>query len=44
MEVEEEEEAAQTLEFNEPLTWRAGRPIQVAELLKRLKAFYEELA
>ena len=44
MEVEEEEEAAHILEFDEPLTWRAGRPIQVSELLKRLKAFYEELS
>ena len=44
MEVEEEEEAAQILQFDEPLTWRAGRPIQVSELLKRLKAFYEELS
>jgi sister-chromatid-cohesion protein PDS5 len=44
MEVEEQEEAAQILEFDEPLTWRAGRPIQVAELLKRLKALYEELS
>lgn len=43
MEVEEEE-TAQLLEFNEPLTWRAGRPIQVADLLRRLRQLYEELA
>jgi len=43
-EMEVEEEAAQTLEFDEPLTWRAGRPIAVSELLRRLKQLYEELA
>jgi sister-chromatid-cohesion protein PDS5 len=43
MEVEEED-TAQLLEFNEPLTWRAGRPIPVSELLRRLKQLHEELS
>lgn len=46
MEVEEEaeQEAAQVLEFDEPLTWRAGRPIPVADLLRRLKKLHDELS
>lgn len=46
MEEAEEEEAqngAVGLRFNEPLTWRAGRPIPVAELLRRLTALSQEL-
>ena len=31
------------LKFNQPLTWRAGRPILVAELLKRLQSLANEL-
>lgn len=31
------------LQMNEPLSWRAGKPIPVSELLRRLKALYEEL-
>lgn len=42
--MEVEEETAQPLEFDEPLTWRAGRPIAVTELLRRLKKLYEELS
>jgi sister chromatid cohesion protein PDS5 len=45
---EEEEEEVQPegsggLKFNEPLTWRAGRPIAVADLLRRLQALSKEL-
>ncbi|KAF1987939.1 hypothetical protein K402DRAFT_453143 [Aulographum hederae CBS 113979] len=50
VEVEEEEgdmqedgEEELQLQFNEPLTWRAGKPIPVAELLRRLQALAEEL-
>lgn len=31
------------LQFSEPLSWRAGRPIPVAELLRRLQALGNEL-
>jgi len=31
------------LEFNEPLTWRAGRPIPVADLFSRLQSLSKEL-
>ncbi|KAK3066633.1 hypothetical protein LTS18_001591, partial [Coniosporium uncinatum] len=44
--LEEEEDAQESgvgLRFNEPLTWRAGKPIAVAELLRRLQALAEEL-
>jgi len=44
--VAEEEDAQEPgvgLSFNEPLTWRAGKPIAVAELLRRLQALAEEL-
>ncbi|KAK0869133.1 Sister chromatid cohesion protein pds5 [Friedmanniomyces endolithicus] len=37
------EDPANALKFDEPLTWRAGRPIAVADLLRRMKALYEEL-
>ncbi|KAK5118394.1 hypothetical protein LTR62_002908 [Meristemomyces frigidus] len=37
------QDPAHTLQFNEPLTWRAGKPIAVSELLRRLKALYKEL-
>lgn len=47
VEVEEEEEApegqGQSLQFNEPLSWRAGKPIATAELLRRLEALADEL-
>ena len=32
-----------TLQFNEPLAWKAGRPIPVADLLRRLRTLKEEL-
>lgn len=42
---EEPEEHHETpgLKFNEQLTWRAGKPIPVAELLRRLQALSHEL-
>ena len=52
MEVEEEEEpqememetdGGRPLQFDEALTWRPGKQIQVTELLRRLKALSEEL-
>lgn len=33
----------QQLKFNQPLTGRPGKPVAVAELLKRLKALHAEL-
>ncbi|KAI4720618.1 hypothetical protein E4T48_03098 [Aureobasidium sp. EXF-10727] len=49
-EQEEEEEhqsiegAPRPLDFNESLTWRAGKPIAVAELLRRLRTLHTELS
>lgn len=40
---EVEQGAAQSLTFNEPLTWRPGKQIPVTDLLRRLKALSEEL-
>jgi len=37
------EGAPPSLQFNEPLTWRAGKAIAVAELLRRLKTLHQEL-
>ena len=47
-EVEEEQqdtemEGVQPLEFDEPVTWKPGKAIPVAELLRRLKTLSEEL-
>lgn len=43
--MEVEDEPAQTsAAFEEPLTWRAGRPIAVSDLLRRLRNLHEELA
>jgi sister-chromatid-cohesion protein PDS5 len=42
--MEVEEETAQPLAFDEPLTWRAGRPIAVSDLLRRLKKLHDELS
>lgn len=48
--VEEEENHAQEIEgavalqFNEPLTWRPGKPIPTDQLLKRLDRLSKELA
>ncbi|TIA63964.1 hypothetical protein D6C77_01724 [Aureobasidium pullulans] len=38
------EGAPRPLDFNESLTWRAGKPIVVAELLRRLRTLHGELA
>jgi sister chromatid cohesion protein PDS5 len=38
-----EQGAAPQLQFNEPLSWTAGRAISVGELLRRLDALYKEL-
>lgn len=44
MEVDDEqEEGGQALQFDEPLNWRAGKAIAVAELLRRLKLLAAEL-
>lgn len=45
-EVDEQDETQtgqQTLQFNEPLSWRAGKPIAIAELLRRLSTLSKEL-
>lgn len=44
--VEEEEQQGQleTLRFNEPLSWRPGKPIPTDQLLKRLDRLSKELA
>lgn len=46
--VEDEDEemlagAGDRLRFNEPLTWRAGKSIPVADLLRRLQSLSKEL-
>ena len=38
------EGASRPLDFSESLTWRAGKPIPVSELLRRLKTLHEELS
>ncbi|QDS74986.1 hypothetical protein FKW77_005376 [Venturia effusa] len=44
MEGEEmEEESGARLKFKQPLSWRAGRPIPVADLLRRLETLHKEL-
>ena len=45
MEEEDEEEQQELpgLQFNEPLSWRAGRTIAVAELLRRLQTLWKEM-
>jgi len=42
-EVMEEEHALSGLQFNEPLSWRAGKPISIADLLRRLQALSREM-
>ncbi|KAL8735889.1 MAG: hypothetical protein Q9181_002616 [Wetmoreana brouardii] len=39
----EESHTTPGLQFNEPLSWRAGKPIAVADLLRRLQALSKEL-
>ena len=41
---EMEVDGLQSLQFDEPLTWRAGKPIPVSELLRRLQSLYAELS
>ncbi len=43
IEQDEAEDVLPGLQFNEPLSWRAGKPIPVAELLRRLQALAREL-
>ena len=43
MEVQEPEGALSGLQFNEPLSWRAGKPIPIADLLRRLQALSKEM-
>lgn len=40
---EETEDLVSGLQFNEPLSWRAGKPIAVADLLRRLQALFKEM-
>ena len=42
-EVMEESHAISGLQFNEPLSWRAGKPISTADLLRRLQALSKEM-
>jgi sister chromatid cohesion protein PDS5 len=42
-EVAEEEPQLKVLQFDEPLSWRAGRAIATAELLRRLEKLATEL-
>lgn len=39
----EAEQLVSGLQFNEPLSWRAGKPIAVADLLRRLQALFKEM-
>ena len=43
MEVEDEENGMPGLQFDEPLSWRAGKPIAIADLLRRLQALSKEM-
>lgn len=43
MEEETQQSQPGALQFNEPLSWRAGKPIATGELLRRLEALAEEL-
>ncbi|KAI0023124.1 armadillo-type protein [Xylariomycetidae sp. FL0641] len=40
----EDEEELVSLQFDEPLSWRAGKPIATGELLRRLEKLSKELA
>ena len=42
-EPEEEQGSVHRLRFNEPLSWRAGKAIPVADLLRRLESLASEL-
>lgn len=41
---EAEDEDLPSITFNDALTWKAGRPIVVAELIRRLAALHSELS
>ena len=43
MELEEPQHELPGLQFNEPLSWRAGKPIAIADLLRRLQALSKEM-
>jgi sister-chromatid-cohesion protein PDS5 len=43
MEEEEEQQRMPGLQFHEPLSWRAGKTIPVAELLRRLQMLAKEM-
>lgn len=43
VEEEETEEQMPGLQFNEPLSWRAGKPIAIGILLKRLENLFKEM-
>ena len=40
---EEQQQEMPGLQFNEPLSWRAGKSIPVAELLRRLQTLWKEM-
>ncbi|KAL9034925.1 MAG: hypothetical protein Q9214_006823, partial [Letrouitia sp. 1 TL-2023] len=42
-EAEEQPRGTPSLRFNEPLSWRAGKQIPVADLLRRLQALSKEM-
>ena len=43
MELAEPQDGLPGLQFNEPLSWRAGKPIAIADLLRRLQALSKEM-
>lgn len=43
MEMDESEHEMGGLQFNEPLSWRAGKPIAIADLLQRLQNLSKEM-
>jgi sister-chromatid-cohesion protein PDS5 len=43
MELDEPEHEMGGLQFNEPLSWRAGKPIAIADLLRRLQNLSKEM-
>lgn len=43
VEEEEIEEQMPGLQFNEPLSWRAGKPIAIGVLLRRLETLFKEM-
>ena len=43
MELEEPQHELPGLQFKEPLSWRAGKPIAIADLLRRLQILSKEM-